>query len=347
VGVGSMVVSSTGVLYLIDAFDAQRFLVYRPNSDKVRTLGRHGRGPGQFRRISGVGFVGDTIWASDTETRRTTFFTPEGQLLRIESNLTYLITDSIQQIPINAVIGDGTYIAQTWAPQGSGKSWRTLWLHVAPEGEDPPYRARVLDTLGDIPMADPARSWGDLPIRRRGMHFEQPFSDHRLFALSPDGRLGVTVSRDVTDEKKPSYVIEGRKVNGKRFRIRVPYTPQAIVPRDIERAWGKVTRMLAREGFFPHDSTPFKAFEQAVYRPAHVPPVRSVLVGVDHTIWVQREDADVSSRWDVFDGTGKQLGYTDIPDGAVVKAVTREGAWAVENYIDEIEQVVRYRITRK
>jgi hypothetical protein len=258
-----------------------------------------------------------------------------------------LMVESNQSLPIWAVIGDGTYVTQTSVYGDSLTLLRTIWLRVAPVGSEPPFRARVLDTLADLNVADRTRAVGVIPLERGSSYFLQPFNDERLFALSPDGRLSVTITRETTRATNATYVIEGRPVGGAKFRISVPYEARTLAPRDVERAWERAEAHHHLTRDFRTDSAARSAFERVLYRPVHVPAVRAVLIGSDHTIWVQREDADVTARWDVFDGRGKQLGWAELPDGARVKAVTRDGAWGVESYVDEMEQVVKYRIKLK
>jgi hypothetical protein len=353
VKVGEMVVSRSGTLYLVDAFDNQRLLVYRPDSTKVDMLGRNGRGPGEFAEIKRIGLVGDTVWAADDRTQRTTFFAPDGGVLRIENGTTYL-QNSVNEfwLPILAVVGDGTFITQR-PVFDTARYIKTLWLRVAPTGDVPPFGARIIDTLAELRAPEPGATHAFVKGDRRHAAFAQPFAGEPLVALAPDGRLIIKVTQALPASAQASYLIEGRDLEGKRFRVSVPYKARQLLQTDVNRAWERLYDSHTEDqvhwylGRFNSDSSARRAFDSALLRPKFVPPVRAVLVGSDHSIWVQREDADVTVRWDVFDETGKQLGWADLPDGARVRAVTRHGAWGFESYSREDERVVRYRVVAR
>ena len=48
----------------------------------MTTIGRAGSGPGEFRGLGSIGFIGDTLYATDFQQRRTTLFGVDGRYLR-------------------------------------------------------------------------------------------------------------------------------------------------------------------------------------------------------------------------------------------------------------------------
>lgn len=56
----------------------------------IGVRGRPGEGPGEFRRMSGIGFVGDTLWVSDNALRRVSLFSSTRRHLRTVSWATLL-----------------------------------------------------------------------------------------------------------------------------------------------------------------------------------------------------------------------------------------------------------------
>src|SRR5262245_7896494 len=55
----------------------------RDAEGKVRTIGRSGSGPGDFNLVTKLGWLGDTVWASDGRLPRVTFFSDTGRLIRV------------------------------------------------------------------------------------------------------------------------------------------------------------------------------------------------------------------------------------------------------------------------
>ncbi len=48
------------------------------------SVGRKGRGPGEFERLAGIGWLGDTLWAADQNGQRLHLFSPSGTYLRTQ-----------------------------------------------------------------------------------------------------------------------------------------------------------------------------------------------------------------------------------------------------------------------
>lgn len=50
------------------------------------TVGRQGAGPGELNRIANIGWVADTMWVTDVNQRRVSYFGPNGKLIRTAAN---------------------------------------------------------------------------------------------------------------------------------------------------------------------------------------------------------------------------------------------------------------------
>lgn len=71
---------TSGNVAVVDA--SQTIRVYAPTGQLLRKLGRNGEGPGEFRRISELFLVADTLVAFDNALRRLTWYSIGGSLLR-------------------------------------------------------------------------------------------------------------------------------------------------------------------------------------------------------------------------------------------------------------------------
>jgi hypothetical protein len=60
---------------------------YSPDGALLGTVGRVGEGPGEFRRLVRAGWIGDTLWVSDTQLGRSTLISPDREIVRIVRDL--------------------------------------------------------------------------------------------------------------------------------------------------------------------------------------------------------------------------------------------------------------------
>lgn len=81
VPISAIVVDRRGVMHVWQDGD-RTIRRFDPGGKELGTVGGPGEGPGEFRMLSIGGTVGDTFWISDPTVRRTTFFAPDGSLLR-------------------------------------------------------------------------------------------------------------------------------------------------------------------------------------------------------------------------------------------------------------------------
>ncbi|MCI0435420.1 MAG: 6-bladed beta-propeller, partial [Gemmatimonadetes bacterium] len=77
--------NSSGALYVADVMN-RNVLVFDSTGSHVRTLGRAGEGPGEFRFPATVGIgVDDSVRVFDSQLWRVTVFAPTDSLIRVES----------------------------------------------------------------------------------------------------------------------------------------------------------------------------------------------------------------------------------------------------------------------
>lgn len=74
--------SRTGLL-AVHEFADTRIVLFSAAGRFIRSIGRAGSGPGEVRLVQKFGWMADTLWVADVQLRRTTFFAPDGRMLRI------------------------------------------------------------------------------------------------------------------------------------------------------------------------------------------------------------------------------------------------------------------------
>lgn len=133
VTVGDVRVDPGGRIYVVQAGDAQ-VRVFGPAGDLQLIVGGRGEGPGEFVRLSGIGFREDTLYVSDAGLHRTSFFDTQARFIRSES------WESLR-IPAGEV-GGGTAAFITSAPQvllpdGSGLIRPEMRVNIAAAAVQP------------------------------------------------------------------------------------------------------------------------------------------------------------------------------------------------------------------
>ena len=79
-GISAVAVDDAGLVYVLERVD-RHVRVYDADGTRLRTLGRAGSGPGEFRSVTAVGVHGDTVWVTDAGQRRITLFRRDGELI--------------------------------------------------------------------------------------------------------------------------------------------------------------------------------------------------------------------------------------------------------------------------
>lgn len=73
-------VSPSGILAVLQPQD-QAVRLFSQEGQLIASVGKNGAGPGEFRRMVRGGWIGDTLWVSDTQLNRVTMLGPDGRML--------------------------------------------------------------------------------------------------------------------------------------------------------------------------------------------------------------------------------------------------------------------------
>lgn len=78
--------------------------------------------------------------------------------------------------------------------------------------------------------------------------------------------------------------------------------------------------------------------------PPVYPPVKEVLVGMDHVVWVGLRHTDEGKRWLILSSAGEVMGKVTVPPNVTLRVADAAHAWGLERDELGIETVVRYRL---
>ncbi|MES2306288.1 MAG: hypothetical protein V4558_12310 [Gemmatimonadota bacterium] len=311
----------------------------------MSVIGRAGEGPGEFRRVTRVGFVGDSLWVLDPSTARITLFGPDYKLLRsfpepfsaMKAFQAKVAEQPVVNFFTQAVLPGGDLRALASMRNGTPKpawaadidSGASLFVRISATGEyqrrlavSPPSRCSISYTVG--------KSQGSTRV---------PYCPERL-STDWDGALGLALV-DVlgSGAKGATYrVTLIRETGDTLFSRAYAFTPIAITTaaRDSAEAWDAGLRKQLPP---PMAEAMPKPKPEPTY-----PPVRRVVLGRDNTVWLEMRTSAGGHRWQVLDPRGNVLGAFQLPTDVTLKAAERGTIWGLTTDEDGVQGVVRYKV---
>lgn len=334
--VGGLAVAGDGTMYVTQP--AERLVrVYDPSGRFLRTIGREGSGPGEFRSIGSIGIRSDTLWISDTVQYRLTLFSRAGEPLDVLAINGVMIPGvSTRPTPPSVLAHDGTLLAR---PLTSGR-----------------------DDLSAVPIVRMDRNGGMIemfgtlrhepPIvlemgsgRRRIVELRvPPVPQGGLWSMSPvDGSI-IVVDRPAADAAaRGRFRVERlRSAADTVFSREYLYTPRRIP--------ASFADSLVQSGE-PPEVSPVSRNEyarmlrDALRFPEFEPPISALVAGRDGTIWIRRERLGVAEVvWNVLDEAGEMIAYLRLPVNLRILAAQRDRVWGVETDELDVPYLVRFTV---
>jgi hypothetical protein len=308
------------------------------------TFGRLGDGPNEFRHIRTIGILGDSVWTGDIGLRRLTIVAPDRRTMRSVRLATTISTPG-STVPVSAGFLLGAYSDGTvlYAPQLLPRSGPLPpWAHDSLRDRRPVIRAtpdgQFVRVVAWTPaLVDCGRSF---PNGRGGSgNAIIPFCAPYVHAVAPDGDRFAFVSEQVANNTAGSYRVTVMSSAGDTVFART-YTHRAVA---IPRA--KTDSAIARSLEPFADRPEFVVAYRNLEVLTHFPPVRSILVGRDRTIWLELWTAAAERSWLVLDARGSQMATLRLPATITVVAADMSNVWGLDT--DELgaQGIVRYGIS--
>lgn len=119
--INSVVADADGNLFVLDAI-RDEVLVFSPDGEYLRMVGRQGPGPGEYKNPDYLGLLGDTLLVSDGTDLRVDLFELDGEWIdewRIITNLGGIIQTGLEQIWLSTLRLDGSAYQQVFADPGT------------------------------------------------------------------------------------------------------------------------------------------------------------------------------------------------------------------------------------
>ena len=326
----SMAEGEAGDLFVVDA-DARNVRQLDRRGRIVRTFGRSGSGPGEFRSPRAAFVRADTLFVDDPQNARLTAFQ-----IRTGSVLTHRRFRDLNFLL--ALSPRGSFTLRGDAPRPGGGA-RVEHLHVGASAQQrlllaryaaPPRQQLSFRLFRSDERGRPSSS----PLGVANM--PHPLVDRPLFAHTPDGDAVWLAIPDV-----PATNVFGRR-NGRVSRVsvtRVRHTGDTVLARSFDVARRELS---SAELTSLVDSLANPTFRLSGARPVanrqHVadslgpsrrwPAVSSAIAGSDGVLWLQQPPSQgAGTRYWRVAASGMVLAPIEFPRGFVLFGASAGGAW--------------------
>lgn len=272
---GALAVDSARRIYVFDAL-AQHVQIFEADGRHLRTIGREGAGPGEFRSVIGMQFALDgTLWAVDAGNARYT------TLANGDASTSFRRWAAMYKLPwIGGFDSEGRFYDRAITVVGGEQV--DVVLRVEADGI-------AVDTF-PLPTAS-------LTTPRFGsMEFPLPFAPTLLLAWDPAPAVWAAVSS--------RYRISRIRLNGDTL---------LTLTRDVA---GRALSALERDSIATYARNLEASFGVSVPSdalPSQIPPLRWFVVDDHDHLWVCSTGLDPCTELDVFDPSGRFLGSVTMP----------------------------------
>lgn len=305
----------------------------------LRSVGRRGAGPGEFQRLQQVGMLGDTIWVSDGELRRTTLFRFDGSVV---SSQAWEFKD-----PVVAAAGRGGNFIHGVFADGSACGENDGHLATVMRGGTEVSKAvvrmsrtgRTRDTMAIIPTPHSMFS----VLFDGGMHFgQQKFPDAPLVVGAPSvSRLYLVHRAAATSASRDNIRIVAIQANDDTLWSRnLAYTPRKLEKAQADSFIGAMQRSIQRSG------ASAEAIRRQLFVPEFRPPVSGAFAAEDGTLWLRREEGRTTVEYWAIAPDGSPTGRVTVPMAVTLRAARGTQVWAEEKDVDDVPVVVRFRMMK-
>jgi hypothetical protein len=304
----------------------------------IRTIGKQGSGPGEFRRVGGVGFRGDTLWVADAALSRITMFSPAGEVLNTLTVTGPSVEGSIRPSIPYAITSDGSLLGEVIA----GDSSRVYMIPLVRMNRS----GGMIGTFGNVRIHPGIKVTAELNGQPLVVSSAGPIQQRGLWDPAPNNGEVVIVDRPApTSNARSTFRVQRFSASGAMvLDVSIPYSPKEIpaATRDSLYSTGLNTSELS----FALPPTINEEYVRQLRAFRYDVPVTNLVVGRDGTIWLRRESLGLRNvQWLILDPQGRQIGQITTPAGLTILEAERDQVWGVIKDELEVPYVVRYSVT--
>jgi hypothetical protein len=309
VGRGGEILAAQPTLGTIALFAADgRFL---------RSIGRRGGGPGEFRVLGGMNWSRDTL--SVVDFGRLHLFTPDLTYVRTITFPTLRPPPGVGRVIPGFILRDGSILGVPIFPD-SGRAVPVV--RVSSGGTIIDTITHVLDENGVVSLPLPGRSPANLT---------NPWIADPLWVPEAGGASILIVNRPIAPRPGLSAfeLVRVGLQGDTLLTVQFDYTPLEISAELRDRVYTEMARRVSESSTTRAQVE--REARRAIPAPRFHPPVSEVLAGRDGTIWLRREELGRDSvEWHVFSQSGRPVAKLFLPGGFRVRRAQSDRIWGVE-----------------
>lgn len=323
-----LAVSRTGTMIVAQPMDGN-LRVYDAAGRPLKTLGRSGGGPREFGAVGMSGWTGDSLWVHDASLARLSFVRPDNTLgePRLPPSVPSaalpkeIVGMALGTAP-SAVYPDGSALFRLSAP-GRTDANRDIGRREA---------YWLIDAKGQAKQVVLGSDSEICTVHFEGGFLFRPFCRETLLRESPDGMHLAAVDQlnDSTVE-----VAMMRRDGGVIWKRRVNLLPMPMT----NAAWDSIISTRVRPTTPPAARSAWRDLKA----PSKFPPVRTLLVGRDGSLWLEGWGKNVRP-WTALRPDGSVLGVVNLPGRAKLAVADVKQIWTIELDQDDLPSIVRYRV---
>ena len=324
--VASLVVDTEGRIYVLQR-QAARISVFKKDGTYLWAIGQSGTEPGEFVSPVELGVRHDSLWVLDPGQGRITWFSPRGALHRtVAIHPTW--RDSVGTgNQLAGPLADGHFygVPTTFsATVARGLVERIPFLRLNESGA-------VYDTLVWLDVAPHQTVEMELGSKGEVAFMTQPIRDFTLVRASPVGDHIVIADRRVPADGRPQeFTVRRIGIGGDTLaEVAIPYTP---IPLTREYLDALIEPLFIGPG--PLEGRVDEVtYRTAIWKPAYLPPVEQLVVGIDGSIWLGLSTTELFERgerdWVVLSPALDQRNRLRLPSRLDVKYASVGEVWGV------------------
>ncbi len=310
---------------------SQELRVFDERGAFLRSYGRAGSGPGEFRNMSWVSRSTDSLFLFDVGQRRVSVFSARTGFLGITT------LPALSALEIANPVGrlaDGSFVVLPVTPVSPGPSERTLRDSI---------RVGVVPATPGGPVV-----WiGTFPYMTRlaiPLVTGQPMAPAVVYRFGPGFHVAVTADRvwigDSGQAELRAFDGTGRLMN----QVRLPWTPRPFDEAAVNRARQRELDGVQQE----RDRVVISARYDAKYRPQTEPFFSRLVPSRGGGLWVERYRTNPGDAADylVIDPAGKPMAQLKGPPGFTPYEVGDDYVLGVSRDADGVETVVIYNLRK-
>jgi len=329
-----VVITSNGTAVVSES-DEPVLKVFSRDGRSVRTWGRRGDGPGEFREVTGLLSSGDSVWAYDGSHRRGTFYRNNGALGKEVTFAQRSAPEIGPTFPLgDRYLGLATlYSAALAAPGGSQR--RVLLVRTSGTIERDlvqPLLIRGYNTQLRLPGE--GSMFLPLPV---------PLMDRVVVA---EGGASAVVARGAFDNRSGSRRLRVTKLDADGdtiFSKTILIGPAPVTTTYLDDHQHNLVKAIVQR--FPSELAAKRAVQEAMKTNAsQFYPVNGLIADNDGRIWIRTTLA--RNDWLVLGSSGAVLACAQAPVDLRLVAAAGRSVWAIKTDSDDVRFPQRFEIRK-